>query len=201
MANRIIISGNQGRNGSRFGHGEKSSGFGGDRPGQAFHVAAPERTGSADSDRQDTAASPLDENVWGNDRAILDKLDKEVLADRRLFVRVRHVQRIICNTEYEDIDKEPVYLRSPLEFMTADISVAGIGIVCDRELEPGKILGIRITLDRMPYDIKCKVIYCIPLDGKYRAGLKIAVMDKRFMRHLKIYVARITLTGEYASGE
>ena len=53
----------------------------------------------------------------------------------------------------------------------------------------------------MPYDIKCKVIYCIPLDGKYRAGLKIAVMDKRFMRHLKIYVARITLTGEYASGE
>jgi hypothetical protein len=201
MANRIIINGNQNRNESIFGHGDGSLGLGGDRSSQASQDAAPERTGISSGDRQNTVTPPLDENVWGNDRDILDKLDKEVLADRRLFVRVRYIQRITCNAVYEDIEKEPVFLSRPLEFITVDISAAGIGIVCEHEIEPGKILGIRISLDRMPYDIKCRVIYCIPLEGKYRAGLKIAAMDKRFMRHLKIFVARITLTGDYACGE
>ena len=124
-----------------------------------------------------------------------------MLAERRLFVRVRHVQKITCDSVYEAIDKEPVELRNPLDLTVVDLSVAGIGIICDKEIETGRILGIRILLDRIPYEIKCKVIYCIPLDGKFRAGLKIAEKDKRFMRHLKIFVARTSLTTEYASGE
>ena len=157
MANRIIINGNQNRNESIFGHGDGSLGLGGDRSSQASQDAAPERTGISSGDRQNTVTPPLDENVWGNDRDILDKLDKEVLADRRLFVRVRYIQRITCNAVYEDIEKEPVFLSRPLEFITVDISAAGIGIVCEHEIEPGKILGIRITLDRMPYDIKAEL--------------------------------------------
>jgi len=200
MANRIIINGSQSdgiqdRTGTRTGQGNRSNGIGSGQSVQSLQNAVPEK------DRQQTEEFPLDENVWGNDRALASKLDNEVLAERRLFVRVRHVQKLTCDTIYEEIDKEPVKLASPLQFMSVDLSAAGIGIVCENEIEPGKILGIRMLLDRIPYDIKCRVVYCIPFDGKFRAGLKIAEKDKRFMRHLKIYVARITLTNEYASGE
>ncbi len=150
---------------------------------------------------QDTKAIPLDEKVWGNDNAILEKIDKGLLADRRLFVRIRHMQRVTCSTEYKDVKKEPVELDKPLEFMTVDLSVGGIGIVCESEIGIGRILGLRILLDRIPYDIKCEVVYCIRIDGKFRAGLRIAQKEKRFMRHLKIFVARVSLTSEYASGE
>mgnify|MGYP000930287127 CR=1 FL=1 len=193
MANRIIINGSQNRTGARPGQGNMLNGIGSGQSAQVLQNAVLEK------DMQQTGELPLDENVWGNDRALVSKLDNEVLTERRLFVRVRHVQKLTCDTIYEDINKEPVKLASPLSFMSVDISAAGIGIVCENEIEPGKILGIRIILDRIPYDIKCRVVYCIPLDGKFRAGLKIAEKDKRFMRHLKIYVARITLTNEYAS--
>lgn len=193
MANRIIINGSQNRTGARPGQGNMLNGIGSGQSAQVLQNAVLEK------DMQQTGELPLDENVWGNDRALVSKLDNEVLTERRLFVRVRHVQKLTCDTIYEDINKEPVKLASPLSFMSVDISAAGIGIVCENEIEPGKILGIRIILDRIPYDIKCRVVYCIPLDGKFRAGLKIAEKDKRFMRHLKIYIARITLTNEYAS--
>jgi len=193
MANRIIINGSQNRTGARPGQGNMLNGIGSGQSAQVLQNAVLEK------DMQQTGELPLDENVWGNDRALVSKLDNEVLTERRLFVRVRHVQKLTCDTIYEDINKEPVKLASPLSFMSVDISAAGIGIVCENEIEPGKILGIRIILDRIPYDIKCRVVYCIPLDGKFSAGLKIAEKDKRFMRHLKIYVARITLTNEYAS--
>lgn len=198
MANKITISSNQNKYGNRPG---RSHGTGDDQLTQALRNAVSERTGTANKGRPGTSALLLDENVWGNDRAIIDKLDKEVLAERRLFVRVRHVQKITCDSVYEAIDKEPVELRNPLDLTVVDLSVAGIGIICDKEIETGRILGIRILLDRIPYEIKCKVIYCIPLDGKFRAGLKIAEKDKRFMRHLKIFVARTSLTTQYASGE
>lgn len=142
-----------------------------------------------------------DEIVWGNDRAFMRRIDEVHRADLRLFVRIRHMQKITCSTVYEDITKEPFELEKPLELMTVDISVGGIGVMCEHEIDVGSILGIQIILDTIPYDIKCEVIYCIPMDGKFRAGLKIAQKDKSFMRHLKIFVARISLTSTYASGE
>ena len=197
MSNRIIIDGSRNRAESMPGQKSEACEAGVGKRAQAA------RTGGAVAENEDrqTESSPLDENLWGNDRILNGKLDREVLAERRLFARVRHVQRIFCDVIYEDIDKEPVRLSTPLQFMTVDISVAGIGIVCDHEIETGRILGIRITLDRIPYEIKCRVIYCIPLDGKFRAGLKIAEMDRQFMQHIKIFVARTLLTSEYASGE
>jgi hypothetical protein len=197
MADRIIIRGSKSKYVSRFGYEDRFRDAGSDPLTQAGQNAVPEKDSSADEYRQKSITMPLDENVWGNDRALLDKLDREVIADRRLFVRVRYVQGLTCDTVYEDIGKEPVRLSRPLEFMAVDLSVAGIGIICEHEIETGMILGIRMPLDGIPYDIKCKVIYCIPLDGKYRAGLKIAGKDKPFIKHLKIFVARTTLTKEY----
>jgi hypothetical protein len=141
------------------------------------------------------------EIVWGNDRAFMKLIDEGLRADLRLFVRIRYIQKVTCTMVYEDIEKEPCELDEPLQLMIVDISVGGIGVICEQEIEVGMILGITIILDNIPYDVKYEVVYCIPMDDKFRIGLKIAQRDKVFMRHLKIFVARISLTSAYASGE
>lgn len=148
-----------------------------------------------------TGTAGPDETVWGNDKAFMSRIDEVQRADLRLFVRIRHLQKVTCSMAYEDISKEPYELDRPLELMIVDMSVGGIGVICEHEIDVGRILGVPIILDTIPYNVKCEVVYCIPLDGKFRAGLKIAHKDKLFMRHLKIFVARISLTSTYASGE
>jgi hypothetical protein len=140
---------------------------------------------------------PLDENVWGNDYTIVDKLDETQLANRRFYVRVRYFQRIECDEVFDSLDSEPVRLTHPISFFISDISMGGIGIICDYEIATGKIFSIQLVLDGIPYKIKCQVIYCIPNDDKFRAGLKIVEREKKFITHLKIFVARISLNSAY----
>jgi len=210
MSDRIII--NSGRNGGKKTVTDRPDIIGKPRgsDGALPDASGDPRSGSAlkdGSDRPEASAGsidqmPLDEDVWGGDREISKKIDEGLLADRRLFVRIRHIQKVLCSVEYADAAaKEPLELDRPLEFMIIDLSVSGIGIISEYEIERGKLLGIRMLLDGMPYDIKCEVVYCIWLNGKYRAGFRIVQKDKKFMRHLKIFVARVSLTNEYASGE
>lgn len=145
----------------------------------------------------ETVQIPVDENVWGNDYTIINKLDEKQIADRRLYVRVRHLQRIECSTVSDSIEVEPVLLTRPIVIIISDISMGGIGIICEQEISIGKILVIQLTLDSIPYEIKCEVIYCIQNDDKFRAGLKIVHKDKHFIKHLKIFVARISLNSNY----
>lgn len=145
----------------------------------------------------ETVPIPVDENVWGNDNSILHHLDEKVLADRRLFVRIRHLQRIECTAMSDSIEEEPYSLKHPLELMISDLSMGGIGIISDSKIDVGKVLFIRINLDNILYDIKCEVMYCFRNDDKFRAGLKIVQREKRFIQHLKIFIARISLNSEY----
>ncbi len=153
-------------------------------------------TGQAEPSGQETGI-PLDENVWGNDHAIIHQLDEKQLADRRLFVRIRHMQRLECHKVYDGIEEEPILLKRPLELVTSDISLGGIGVISERKIMPGKILEFQFKLDHIPYVIKCEVIFCVPMDDKFRAGLKLVQREKQFVRHLKIYVARISLNSVY----
>jgi len=143
------------------------------------------------------APIPLDENVWGNDYKLVKKLDEKVLADRRLFVRVRHIQKVNCTVMYDKNGMQPIELPKPIQLLVIDVSMGGIGVISEQEINVGDILGIQLILDNIPYDIKCEVVYCFPSENKYRAGLKLAQKDKRFVKHLKIYVARISLTSQY----
>lgn len=147
--------------------------------------------------KQETEQIPVDENVWGNDYAIINRLDERQLADRRLYVRVRYMQRIECNTASDSIEEEPDLLEKPIVFIISDLSMGGIGIICDNEISIGKILVIQLALDNIPYEIKCEVSYCTRNDDKFRAGLKIVQKDRQFIRHLKILVARISLNSQY----
>lgn len=146
---------------------------------------------------QVTEQIPVDENIWGNDYTIINKLNEKQLADRRLFVRIRYMKRVECYMVFDSIGVEPVLLTQPLVFIINEISMGGIGIICDHEISIGKILAIQLTLDNIPYEIKCEVIYCIQNDDKFRAGLKIVQRDKLFIRHLKIFIARISLNSNY----
>ncbi|MCX7922418.1 MAG: PilZ domain-containing protein [Clostridia bacterium] len=140
---------------------------------------------------------PLDKKVWGNDNIVLNKLDENQLVNRRLYVRVRHIQQIECDTVYEEMGAEPTVLDKPIIFTIIDLSAGGIGIMCEHELNKGTIFAFRIKLDDIVYDIKCEVVYCFQNEGTFRAGLKMAEKNKLFYRHLKIYVARISLQGTY----
>ena len=168
-----------------------------DRAGEAYGAEKAEETGKAGEAGKVEEPIPLDENVWGNDNSILHKLDEKQLADRRLFVRVRYVQKVECNTVYDKNKMEPVLLPKPIVLFISDISMGGIGVISDEELREGEILGIHLVLDNIPYDIKGEVVYCFRNEDKYRAGLKIVQREKRFIKHLKIYVARISLTNAY----
>lgn len=147
----------------------------------------------------ETDQMPLDENVWGNDYTILHQLDEKQLADRRLFVRVRYFQKIECNAISDTAEIEPSFLRYPLTFMISDLSMSGIGIICDDRIDIGKVLAIQIMLDGIQYTIKCEVMYCLSNDDKFRAGLKIVEREKQFIRHLKIFIARISLIATYGN--
>jgi hypothetical protein len=145
----------------------------------------------------ETVPIPIDENVWGNDNSILHHLDEKVLADRRLFVRIRYLQHIECTALSDSPEEEPYSLANPFVFMISDLSMGGIGIICDDKIEVGKVLAIRLVLDNIPYDVKCQVVYCFQNDDKFRAGLKIIKREKKFIQHLKIFIARKSLTIAY----
>ena len=76
--------------------------------------------------------------------------------------------------------------------------MSGIGIICDEKIEKGTILAFNMKLEEIIHEIKYEVIYCIPNDDKFRAGLKMAEKNKDFIRHLKLFVAKITLRNNYS---
>lgn len=145
----------------------------------------------------ETNPIPVDENVWGNDYTILHQLNEKQLADRRLFVRVRYFQQIECSAISDSAEMEPYLLRHPLVFMISDLSMGGIGIICDYRIGIGKVLAIQLTLDGLKYEINCEVIYCLPNDDKFRAGLRLVKREKQFVNHLKIFIARVSLQSAY----
>lgn len=154
---------------------------------------------AAPNTEQESEQEPVDENVWGNDHSILNRLDEKQLADRRLYTRVAYIQKVKCNAILESVEAQPVLLAKPIDFMVIDISMGGIGIICESEIALGTILAFNLTLENITYEIKCGVIYCYENDDKFRAGLKIAVMDKNFIRHLKIFVAKLSLQNRYGA--
>lgn len=196
MHNKIIISGGK-KNEERV-----------ERPGayeiNGRHTAAAGAgpgTEPAEKDEVQAEQPPVDENVWGNDYTLLNKLSEKQLADRRLFVRIRHMQWVECHIIFDNIKSEPSLLDRPLVFIINELSMAGIGIICDNAISIGKILAFQFIIDNIPYDIKCEVIYCIPNDDKFRACLKVVQRDKRFIRHLKIFIARTSLNLTYGKQE
>lgn len=143
----------------------------------------------------------LDENIWGNDRTLLDILNEEQLAERRLYTRVKYMQRVECMAILEDLESTPDLLTKPIAFMVVDVSMGGIGVVSEFDLQIGRILIFNFSLDKIVYEIKCKVIYNFQNDGKFRAGLKLVEKDKEFIRHLKIFVARLSLQSKYGTNQ
>ncbi len=144
---------------------------------------------------QETEAE--DEEVWGNDSDLNRKLDADVLLEKRKYVRVRYIQNIICSKICTNIEDEQVELDKPIHFTVFDISMGGLGCLCSHEIEKGAILVFNIALDQFIYEITCIVVYCIKIEQNYRVGLRLAIRNKDYIRHLKIMVARLSLTSKY----
>lgn len=186
MANKIVIS-----DGKKKGKKQNDT--------KLYIVDTPQNI-TADAEQEathETVPMPLDENVWGNDYTILHQLDEKQLADRRLFVRVRYFQLVECSAISDSAEMEPAFLHHPLAFMISDLSMGGIGIICNDKIDIGKVLAIQLKLDGIQYGINCEVMYCFPNDDKFRAGLRIIKREKHFIRHLKIFIARVSLQNAY----
>lgn len=136
-----------------------------------------------------------DENLWGNDWQINSLIDKDYLAEKRLFVRVRYFRPFECRMFCTSPDAEPEKLDSILKLTMFDLSMGGIGAICDVSVPKDDILFFPLLLDHMTYDVKCQVVYCIPIDHVFRLGLRILTREKQFIKHLKLYVARLSLMG------
>ena len=150
--------------------------------------------------REPTVQRPVYEKDWGNEHTIMSRLEGKLLEDRRLYARALYMQKIECNTLYDSLGSEPVLLNEPMKFMIIDLSMGGIGIISEQEILTGTILSFKLPMDNITYDIRCEVVYCFENSGKYRAGLKLVDEDKNFIRHLKIFVARLTLQSMYGTG-
>lgn len=140
----------------------------------------------------------LDQNIWGSDSALNKMLDKEILAEKRMYVRARYFQHIECNTVAESLSAEPIILVEPMKFDIFDLSMGGIGIIYDQKIKNGLILSFNIRLDQIAYFISCEVVYCIEAESNFKIGLRIIRNNKEFINHLKILVARFSLTIKYS---
>lgn len=135
----------------------------------------------------------IDENVWGTDLEFEKKLEEQFLADRRLFVRVRYFAEVLCNKIYRSGNDEPEVLPYPFSLSIIDISSGGIGAISDEEIEIDSVLPVKLVLEKIEYIVRYRVVYCIPHEGKYRIGLKLNEKNNIFKRHLKIYIAKLSL--------
>lgn len=143
----------------------------------------------------------LDDNLWGNDWQVNKSIDKDFMAEKRLFVRVRYFHPLECRMKYIDPDADPLRLESVLHLTMFDLSMGGIGAICEEPIPQNEILLFPLQLDHLTYDIKCQVVYCIPIDKVYRLGFRILSKDKDFIKHLKLFVARLSLIGSKISLE
>ncbi len=135
----------------------------------------------------------IDENIWGTDLEFEKKLEEQFLADRRLFVRVRYFAEVLCNRIYRTENDEPEVLPYPFSLSIIDISSGGIGAISDEDIEIDSVLPVKLVLEKIEYVVRYRVVYCIPHEGKYRIGLKLNEKNNIFKRHLKIYVAKLSL--------
>lgn len=143
----------------------------------------------------------LNDVLWGSDSRLHKMLDKEVLSEKRRYVRVRYFQNVLCKMIADNPQAEPLSLSKPLPLSVVDLSMGGIGVLCSQEVTEGSILHIGLVLDQSSYDIVCEVVYCVKMDNVHRIGLRMFKKDKTFTRHLKIVVARISLNAEYAKND
>ena len=146
---------------------------------------------------QEPVEMQLDENVWGNDYSLVKMMDKDLLAERRLFVRVIFMKKIECYKILDSLDAEPIEFKKPIIFDVTDVSVGGFGIISENVLPVGKFLLYKLRLDEREYEVKGEVVYCFKNGNMYRAGLRIGRKDKAFLTHLKVFVARISLRKQY----
>jgi hypothetical protein len=52
---------------------------------------------------------------------------------------------------------------------------------------------VKLVLEKIEYVVKYRVVYCIPHEDKYRIGLKLYEKNNLYKRHLKIYIAKLSL--------
>ncbi|MCX7709806.1 MAG: PilZ domain-containing protein [Clostridia bacterium] len=144
---------------------------------------------------QEPPKESLDDNLWGNDWYLNKQVDPKYLAEKRLFVRVRYIQRIDCRMFCPSLSEEPQKLTEPFGFTVFDVSMGGIGAISEHPKSEGDILVFKLNLDHLSYEVKCEVVYSIPIDNVFRLGFRILTKDKDFIKHLKLFVARISLMG------
>ncbi len=103
----------------------------------------------------------------------------------------------ILGTLRESGDAEPV------QVAVRDLSAAGLGLECPRQVEPGQILQLHLHLPRSGVrsglDLLASVIWCLPSGGGYRIGVRLESIEVQDLLALRARLAR-AMAAARASG-
>lgn len=94
----------------------------------------------------------------------------------------------IYNGEVEDYAE-------PLQLVLLNISIGGLGIICERHFQKDTVLYLNMQLEDQSYEkIAAKVMWSIKKGDMYRHGLEISNMSGRLYSHLSRLDNSITTT-------
>lgn len=136
----------------------------------------------------------LREYVLKSDKELSKQVEDDILTERRRYVRVKCIQKVVCSKLFNKKDPDyPIILDSPINLTLFDISIGGVGAVCESDIDIDTIMYFDFVLDMQPYKVKAKVVYCFPVDGLYRLGFRFVDAGKQLSNHIKKYVTRLSL--------
>lgn len=114
-------------------------------------------------------------------------------AELRKNKRIDYYSKIQCiKSVYKGETEE---YGEPLELMLINVSIGGLGIICERHYEKDTVLFLNIKLEEESFPkVAAKVMWTIKKGDMYRHGLEISNMSGRLYRHLSKLDNSVTAT-------
>lgn len=114
-------------------------------------------------------------------------------AELRGSKRINYYSNLQCTKSLYNGEAEEY--AEPLQLTLINVSVGGLGIICDRHFEKDTVLLLNIRLEEENYDkVAARVIWTIKKGDMFRHGLEISNVSGRLYSHLSRLDNSITTT-------
>lgn len=112
--------------------------------------------------------------------------------DRRNFVRVSYSQEVKCEKICAPNSDTVIELSKPLDLLSVDLSLGGISLESNSEIDKGTLLTFNYKIESTIYELSTIVVYCIPYNNIYRIGVEFTSLSKDLEVQIKKIVTRLT---------
>jgi PilZ domain. len=101
---------------------------------------------------------------------------------------MRHFIRHPTDIPIEVDSGEPAAQKPP---RARNVSAGGLAIRSAGRLEPGRIVGVRISLLRPPFETNARVVWCVRRDEGYELGVEFLTLEDAFRARMVEQVCHI----------